>query len=67
MGVKNAQILEDLGINKEYKFLYKSTIKKVKVNKDLKSWEIIIEGPFKIDKEIIEELEKEILTYFLFY
>jgi len=66
LGVKNAQILEDLGINKEYKFLYKSTIKKVKVNKDLKSWEIIIEGPFKIDKEIIEELEKEILTLFPF-
>ena len=64
--MKNPLILEKLGVNKKYKFLNKSLIKKVKVNKDLKSWDIFIEGPFKIDQELIRELEQEILSLFPF-
>ncbi|MCR1898110.1 PolC-type DNA polymerase III [Irregularibacter muris] len=52
--------------NNQFTFLNNCQIKKVKVNKDLNSWEIILEGPFKIENILIKELENYCLTYYPF-
>lgn len=50
----------------KYDFLQKVNIKKVKVNRDLNSWDIQMEGPFKLERSTLIEMEKSILSTFDF-
>lgn len=50
----------------KFSFLNKCTVKKVTVNKGLKSWDIIISGPFKISEDLIRELEQDLLITYSF-
>jgi DNA polymerase-3 subunit alpha (Gram-positive type) len=62
----NAFILDKLREMDKFWFLNKCIIKKVRVNKDLKSWYINIEGPFKVAEDLIKELEQNLLTTYSF-
>ena len=66
MQYNNALFTKELIENDKFNFLNKCIIKKVKVNKDLKRWDIIIEGPFKIDEDLIKELEHHLLIAYAF-
>ena len=63
---KNIQFLKRLKTEKQFSFIDECKIQKVKVNKELNSWEIIMESPFTIKKEIVKELEQRCLSFFSF-
>nr|WP_087677617.1 PolC-type DNA polymerase III [Garciella nitratireducens] len=63
---KYIQFLNELKTEEQFSFINKCRIQKVKVNRKLKSWEIIIESSCKIKKNMIEQLEQKILLGFSF-
>lgn len=61
-----ANLLNKIQNKEKFSFLNKCYINRVKVNKDLNTWKIIMESPFPIHEDLIKELENEFSSSFSF-